>query len=312
VSVVARATSIPLDGNGGSRRVLAEGSTDEFERIPAAEYALATPGFFASLGTPIVDGREFVSADTAVAEHVAVINEVLAKRYWPNESAVGKLLRLESSTGPLVRVVGVARSSRYRSLGELPRSAIWLDLDRVPRSRTLLIVRGTSGDAALIDAVRAAVHDVDPSLPLIGLATLRDHVSVAYAAVETGAIGATSFALIAVLLAASGIYGLVSYTVSLRRREIALRIALGASGHAVMQLAVSRAVLITFMGAAVGLAVVMIVPMGLGKILYGVSPRDPVTAVGACALFCGIAALAAFVPSYRAARLDPMQVLRTE
>jgi len=97
-----------------------------------------------------------------------------------------------------------------------------------------------------------------------------------------------------------------------RRREIALRIALGASGRAVMRLAVSRAVFVTFIGAVIGLAVVMIVPMGLGKILYGVSPRDPLTAAGACALFCGIAALAALMPSYRAARLDPMQVLRTE
>jgi predicted permease len=312
VSVVARATSVPLDGSGGTRRVLAEGSTDEFERVPVAEYGLVTPGFFASLGTPIVAGREFVSADTASPDHVAVINEVLAKRFWPDEPAVGKLLRLESPTGPLVRVIGVARSTRYRSLGELPRSAMWLDLERAPRSRTVLIVRGTSGDVALIDAVRAAVHDVDPSLPLIGLGTLRDHISVAYTAVESGAVSAASFALVAVLLAASGIYGLVSYSVSLRRREIALRIALGASSRAVMQLAVSRAVLVTFIGAAIGLAVVMTVPMGLGKILYGVSPRDPVTAAGACVLFCGIAALAAFVPSYRAARLDPMQVLRTE
>jgi len=312
VRSVGRAASVPLDGNSAVRRVFVAGGTVELERAPVAEYNLSGPGWFRAIGTPIVEGRDFVAADTAAPADVVIVNDVLARRLWPGEPAVGKRLRLESPEGPPLEVVGVARTSKYRALGEAPRPALWRDLDRSPRSRAAVVVRAAGDERALLSAVRAAVREVDPSLPLIGLGTLSERVSVAYAAVDNGAFAALGFGALAVLLAAAGIYGVVSYGVSQRRREIGIRVALGAGRGAVVRLVVGRALGLTLAGSALGLLAALAVPTGIERLLYGVSRADPPALAGAVLLFSAVAALAALLPARRAARLDPMRVLRLE
>ena len=310
VSSIGRASSVPLDGNGAARRIYTDEDPPGFDRAPAAEFSLSAPGYFSAIGTPIIAGRDFQPHDSAGTRDVAIVNDVLARRLWPRESPLGKTIHIDSPTNAPVEVVGVARSSNYRLLGEAPRSAFWRDLDRTPRSRTTIVVRARRVDPALIREVRAAVQEIDPALPLIGLGSLHDHVSLAYSAVESGAVGAATFALLAVLLTTSGIFGAVSYGVSQRRREIGIRIALGARRSTVVRLVASKAVALTAVGIGVGLAVPLLVPMGMDRLLYGVTPRDPLTLVLAAVLFCAVSIAASAIPAGRAARLDPMRVLR--
>ncbi|HEX6748092.1 MAG TPA: ABC transporter permease [Longimicrobium sp.] len=312
VRAVGRAASVPLDGNSAVVRVFADGAPADPERAPVAEYILSGPGWFRAIGTPLVAGRDFVAADTGARSEPVVVNEVLARRLWPGEPAVGKRLRLDSAAGPPLEVVGVARASKYRALGEAPRAAVWRDLDRAARSRSTVVVRAAGNEAALLPAVRAAVREADPALPLIGLGTLRERVSVAYAAVRSGASAALGFGVLAVLLAASGIYGVVSYDVTQRRREIAIRMALGAGRAAVVRLVVGRALRLALAGTVLGLLGAVAVPTGIERMLFGVSRTDPLALAASVVLFCAIAALAAFLPAQRAARLDPMRVLRLE
>jgi len=310
VDAVGRAMSVPLDGNGSARHVFVDGGPTTPDRAPAAEFNLTTPGYFRAIGTRVVDGRDFTRGDSASRLDVVIVNDVLARRLWPGESPIGKTIRIDSPAGPVSEIVGVVRVSNYRTLGERPRAAIWRDLDRVERSRSTIVVRSSASDTRLVGAIRATMREIDPAVPVIGLATLRDHIALAYTPVESGALGATAFGVLAVLLTASGIYGVVSYGVSQRRREIGIRAALGARAGDVVRLVVGRAVRLTLVGVAIGLATVALVPMGLNRLLYGVSSHDPATLGATGLLFLLVAGIAGFVPARRAARLDPMRVLR--
>jgi hypothetical protein len=312
VQSVSHATGIPLDGSGGAVPVFAEDAPAELRRTPVAEFAVIGPGWFATLNTPIVDGREFVPADSAGPVDVVIINEVLARRLWPGQSAVGRRVRIGSATGSAALVIGVARPSRYRTLGETARPALWRSLLRSPRSRTTMLVRTADDERALIPLVQSLMREIDPSLPVVGLGTLRDHVSTAYSAVRGAAVATAGFGVLATLLAAAGIYGVIAYGVAQRRREIGIRMALGAGRGAVVRLSVTRILSLTLAGAAVGLAVVLVVPLGLDALLLGVSARDPLTLAGAVLLFVVTAVLAAAAPARRAAGLEPMHVLRLD
>jgi len=310
--VAARAMFIPLDGNSSVRRVFVDDGASPLDRAPAADFNVSAPGYFRAIGTPLVAGRDFAPEDSAARDEVVIVNDVLARRLWPGQSAIGKSIRLESPAAPLARVIGVARASKYRSIGERPRAAVWRDLDRVSLSRTTVIVRTDGDERALIGPVRGVISEIAPSVPVIGLSTLRDHASLAFSPVMSAAAGGFAFGLLALLLTLSGIWGLVSYTVSRQRREIGIRSALGAGPLALLRVAVGRSMAITFAGLVFGLAIVATVPMGLNSLLYGISPRDPATLVGTAVLFSVVGALAAFIPALAAARSDPMLALRLE
>ena len=313
VRAEARAQSIPLDGSGSGRRIFVEGGAMDLTTAPFAEFNLIAPGFLAALGTPLLEGREFTAADTAARVEPAIVNEVLARRLWPSESALGKRLRLQSQDGTVLEVVGVARVSLYRTLGERPRSALWLSLDRHPRSRTVVLVRAAAGaTTGLAAQVERVVRAIDPGLPIIGLGTLRERISVSYAAVESAAAGALAFAGLGLLLAASGVFGITAYAVSQRRREIGIRMALGARAGSVLRLVAGRALLLTLAGALAGGLIVALVPMGLETMLHGVG-RSDLPALGSGVLLFSVVALgAALAAAWRAVRLNPMRVLRLD
>jgi predicted permease len=311
VRTVARAASIPLDGSSSSRRIFVDGGANEVATAPVAEFNVISAGFLAALGTPLIEGREFARGDTAAAVEPVVVNEVLAHRLWPYESPIGKHLRLQASTGTLLEVVGVAKVSMYRTLGERPRPALWLSLDRNPRSRTVVLVRGAA-TAGLASSIRRTVSAIDPNLPVTGVISLREYISVAYVSVESAALGATAFGILGLLLAASGIYGITSYAVSQRRREIGIRMALGARALSVVRLVTDRALLLTISGALVGTLIVAAVPMGLDSMLYGVARYDFPALAMATMVFAVIALIAAASAARRAVRVDPMRVLRLD
>jgi predicted permease len=312
VRSVGRATAIPLDGSGTTLRIFVNGQETGMAGVPVAELNVVSPGFLSTLGTPILEGRDFTAADTSPAVGPVIVNEVLARRVSPNESAIGKRLRLNSADGPLVEVVGTARTSMYRTLGERPRPAIWLSLDRSPRSRTTILVRTSGSEAGLIASIRRVARDIDPDLPMVDVRSLRSHVSVAYTSVENGAIGALAFGALGLLLAATGIYGITAYAVSQRRREIGIRIALGARGASVVRLVAGRAFGLTAAGALAGGLVVAFVPMGLDTMLHGVAQRDLLTLTLATLLFSAVAGAAAVAAARRSIHHDPMAALRID
>ncbi|HKS07267.1 MAG TPA: ABC transporter permease [Gemmatimonadaceae bacterium] len=312
VTSSARAGVIPLDGTTWARRVYIDGGSTDVRTAPVADLNIIAPGFLATLGTPIVEGREFIEADTAAANEVVIVNETLARRLWPDQSAIGKIVRVESPTGRKAEIIGVARNATYRTLGERPRSAMWMSLDRNPRSRTTTLVRTNGSEAGLIAAIGGAVRAIDPALPVVGLRTLRQHLAVSYVSVETGAVGAAGFGVLALLLAASGVFGLTAYTVSQRRREIGIRVALGARRASVMKLVAGRALILTLSGALSGALIASFVPMGFDAMLFGVAQFDITALTAGTALFGVIGVIAALVAARRAVRLDPAHVLRLD
>jgi predicted permease len=312
VTSSARAAAIPLDGTSWVRRVYVDGGSTDVRTAPAVDLNIVAPGFFTTLGSPIVEGREFLESDTAAAHELLIVNETLARRLWPDQSAIGKIVRIESPAGRKGEIIGVARNTLYRTLGERPRSAMWMSLDRNPISRTTTLVRTNGSERGLIAAIGGVVRAVDPALPVVGLRTLRQHLSVSYVSVESGAVGAAGFGILALLLAASGVFGLTAYTVSQRRREIGIRVALGARRAAVMKLVAGRALILTLVGALAGGLLASFVPMGFDAMLFGVSQLDVAALTGATVLFCVIGVLAALVAARRAVRLDPARVLRLD
>ena len=167
-------------------------------------------------------------------------------------------------------------------------------------------------DAATMAAVRDAVREIDPTLPILGLATLRERVSLSYLPVESGALGAAGFGVLALILVASGIYGIIAYAITQRRREIGIRIALGARRGAVLRLVTGRAMFVAGIGATTGLVTAIFAPMGLDQMLFGVSRFDPRAVGPAVALFAIVVVLAAAIPAWRVLRVSPIQALRLD
>ncbi|MFL5543048.1 MAG: ABC transporter permease, partial [Longimicrobiaceae bacterium] len=279
---------------------------------PAAPPGAPAPRSFAALGTSLVAGREFVPADAAGGTDVVIVNEVLARRLWPRGGAVGKRLRFDAPGSPPATVVGVVRVAKYRALGEMPRPAVWRDLERSPRSRSTIVVRADGDAAALVPRVRAAIAAADPALAPIGLGTLRERVSLAYVALDDGALTGLAFGVLAVLLAAAGIYGVVSYGAAQRRRELGVRAALGAGSGALARLVARQALGTTAAGVAAGLLAVLVLPTGIERVLFGVSRTDPLALAAAVAVIAIVSAAAALIPAHRASRADPMRALRLE
>ena len=311
VLAVARATSIPLDGNSLTERVFSRDAAEPTRAI-FADYFLVSPEYFATLGLPLIAGRGFTRADTSGTEPV-LVNEVLARRVWPDGTErLGQRIRVDSVGGAEVEVVGIVRSNVSRRLGDAPRPLLWRSLDRHPATRTTIIVRGQGGAEQIIPGVRRVMQSIAPDLPLIGLRTMRDRIALAYSAAEGGAVGGTLLGIIASLLAAAGIFGVVSYSVSQRTREMGIRIAIGARPSQLIALIVRSGMRPAVIGLLLGVAAVLSIPAGMSKILYGVSPRDPLVLVGASLSFFIVAIVASLIPAWRGARIDPRKALQAD
>ena len=301
VRSVTRAAFVPLAGDNISLRV--DGV--------ASDAFTVDENYFATMGIPIVAGSSFSAADSNRIEPI-VVNEILAKRLAYSGSIIGRSVRLGGADGPLAEVVGIVRASASRQLSDAPRPLVWLSVYRNPAPRATVIVRTDRPPAAMLAAVRATVHSVDSRLPFIRSGTLEDQVAVAYSAVRTAALIGAAFGALAAILAATGIFGVVSYTVSQRTREIGVRAALGARPAHILALVTGGALRLAAVGVVIGLAMTLVLPAGISKTLYGVSPHDPIVlAISAIAFLC-VAVLASLIPARRALRLDPARALRLD
>lgn len=275
------------------------------------DFATVSPGFFSTLRLPLRAGRVFTAGDRQGAPLVAVVNEAFAAKVWPGENPVGKRLQYGNlSDSTTTEIIGVVANARTHSLGEPPVQTIFTPIAQQGVRRVSLLVRAPEGAASLDRAVRDAVHAIDPDLPvsqqvsysaLIGVSLLPNRVAMLLAA----AFGATGL-----LLAALGLYGLLAFRVQSRRREIGIRMALGATSRAVSRLVVGEGVRLTLAGCAVGLLLAAVLARFLGSMLFGISPLDPLTYLGIGVTLLAVGWLAALGPTMRALRTEPAEVLR--
>ncbi|HEY1306450.1 MAG TPA: ABC transporter permease [Vicinamibacterales bacterium] len=304
---------LPLDAYSAGTRVIPESYVprDAHERIVVG-YSVVGPEYFRAMSTPIVAGRSFEDTDTAATSPVIIINETMARRFWPNESALGKRLRLGDERAPLVEIVGIARNGKYSLLGEPPTEYFFLPHAQHFSGQMTMIARTSASPASLATAVQREIAALDPDVPVYGVKTMPMFLDRLLSLPKSAAALVTIFALIALVMAAVGLYGVISYSVARRTKEIGLRIAVGARRGDVMWMVLRHGMTLTVTGIAIGTGVALALTQLTASLLYGVGPNDPQTFIAAGLLIAGIALLASYVPARRAMRLDPSIALRYE
>jgi len=310
--------SIPLDESLRDLKLISEGQflftvegrDVQSDHSTVVERSSVSPDYFHLLGIPLLRGRLFNELDNDNAPQVAVINQAMARSYWPNEDPLGKRFKAAKAGAPWITVVGVIANARTQSLAQADLPQIYLDLYQTGAKRLAILLRGHLRAAAIADAVREQVQSLDPTLPVSGAQTLNETVSASLAQRRFLMEIVALFALTALLLAGLGIYGVISYLVSERTHEIGIRLALGAGKIDVMRLVMGQGVRLAITGAAVGLIGALIASHLMAGLLYGVRPTDPPTFAGVALLLMGVALFACYVPARRAMRVDPIVALR--
>ncbi len=278
---------------------------------PLADFLFVSGDYFRTLGVPLLQGRTFSDADRQGAPLVVIINQSLARRFFPNENPVGRRLK-QNRDNPWMEVVGVVGDVRYSGLGALAFPALYVPYLQHGWPGAYLVVRATRDPLALAPTVRKAVWSLDKELPVTEMKTAeqRMHESVAEPRFRTLLIGA--FAFLALSLATVGIYGVISYSTTQRTREVGIRVALGAARLDIMRLVLGQALLLSLAGIAAGLIGAFALTRYLAGMLYSVHPTDPLVFAGVSVLLVGMSLLASLIPAHRATKVDPMVALRHE
>jgi len=273
-----------------------------------------TPRYFETVGTRILQGRDFTNGDVAAAPHVVVINESLARLWWPGVSAIGKCMRIGGDTMPCSEIVGITENARRQTLIEDQSLQYFVPLaQRVRREAAPVLLVRPRGDAtATVTPLRRRLQTAAPNLPYVGLQRLEDLVSPQK---RPWRLGATMFAVfggLALLLAAVGLYSVLAYDIAQRTREFGVRVAMGARGADVMRLVLVSGLRTAMLGTLIGVAIALAAGHLVAPLLFQTSPRDPAVLVAVFAVVTSVAMLAAFVPARRAVRVNPIVALRAE
>jgi predicted permease len=297
---------VPLSGRLTGTEVVAEDSTNR----SSVAFSSIAPRYFAAMGIDLVRGRDFGPADRAGSPPVVIVNETVARRLWPDGDAIGRRLRPDERDQPWREVIGVARDGKYGDLLERQRGAMYLPVAQDPASPLTLVAR-TSGDVReLMRGLTGAVQRLDGDMPPFRAHTLEDMIRQVVDKQRAAASLIGVFGAIALLLAAIGIYGVASHAVSLRTREIGIRMSLGARAADVLRMFVRETVTLAVIGVSLGLALSAAASQLLTGFLFGLSPTDAMTFVAAAAVICVVAVSASYLPARRAARVDPLMALR--
>jgi macrolide transport system ATP-binding/permease protein len=276
---------------------------------PTVEYIEVTEDYFKTLGIAIVSGREFMRTDDANVPPLAIINETMAAKYWPTKDPVGQRLKMKDRW---VQVVGIAKNSNYHSKTETPVPFFYVPLRQNFRVQNSLLIRTREAPGAMMKALAREVHALDPNLAPLITDRLQDQIDEISYSQRLAVTLVAIFGAMALFLAAIGLYAVVSYTVSQGTRELGLRMALGADAKDLMRLVMSRGLLLTASGIAIGAIGAIVLTRLMGDLLYKISPHDPL-AFGMAFAVIAIASLAAcFLPAWRATRIDPVLALREQ
>ena len=304
----------PLEGRNANGSFSVEGRAAPAPRAerPRASIGSVSPDYFRTMGIRIIRGRDFNEQDREPAPATVIVNATLANRHWPGEDPIGKRVRFGEDDDSWMTVVGVAGDSRHLGLDTEPNPLIYIPYHRFPLPFMSIAARSAGGPGMIASVVREQVKLIDPELPVDRVEPLGQIVrdSVAQPRFRTLLLGA--FAVIAMLLAAVGVYGLISYSVTQRTREIGIRMALGARPGQVMLPIVREGLMLGLAGVVTGLAGSFAATRVLAAFLFGVDPTDPAAFAGVAVLLLAVAFIASYIPSRRALRVDPITALRAE
>ena len=273
---------------------------------------IVSPDYFRTLGLPLEHGRDFNERDIESAPPVAMVNEVMARLFWPGQDPIGKLLHLADPALPPLEVVGVARDGRMQGFREDMRPCFYRPLAQSYVPEMTLIARTPGGPDLALAEIRRELRALDKDLPVAGAETMHAHLDRALSQERLTASLLSGLGLLALALAVIGIYGVMSFSVAQRTREIGIRMALGAQAPGVLAMILRHAAILLGAGLAIGWAAAALVTRYAASLLYGVSPTDFWTFVAVSAVLAAAAMLACYLPARRAARVDPMVALRYE
>jgi predicted permease len=311
---IGASNSLPMGSARNGFPFVIEGRPADSERSPVAEFAGISPNYFEILGTPLIQGRVFLDSDEPKSQPVAVIDQTLANRYWPGEKPLGKHIQLfqPNPQNPWITIVGVVGDMKSDGFDAPTAPHIYLPAFQGPPYASVLFLRTNANPAALGEQIRAAVQSIDSNLPLFGVRTMDEVISRSMAerrfALEILAI----FAGVALLLAAIGIYGVMSYTFSRRIHEIGIRVALGAQRIDILRMALGEGMRLVVLGLVAGLIGAAALTRFLRSLLFNVTSTDPLVFASIAALLAAVALLACYIPARRATRVDPLVALREE
>jgi putative ABC transport system permease protein len=276
------------------------------------QYTTVLGDYFSAMGMPVLEGRSFQEQDDAQAARVILINAALARHFFPGESPIGKKIGTYFNNGRDREVIGVVGDARHSGLDKEPPPQVYVPFGQNPSQNLNLVVRSGARPEVVAAAVRDVVRSIDKDQPIDRVTTMPELLSqsVAQPRFYTGLL--TIFAVIAFALAALGIYGVISYGVTQRTRELGIRIALGADPRDVMKLVLGRGMLLTVIGVSIGLAGSLALTRLMSDLLFGIRATDPATFALAALLLAGVALAACYIPARRATKVDPITALRCE
>lgn len=304
------ARRLPFTGDGiAFANATIDGYAPAKDEDMRLNYETVGPLYFQTMRIPLSHGRDFDERDQETAPGVVIINETMAQRYWPGGDALGKRLKL---TKDWLQIVGIAKDVKLRSLKEAPQPFLYLPLLQDYRSNMILVVRTAMEPQKMFHAVQTQVDAIDPEMPMFDVRTLEEHIGVWLFLQRMAATLLSIFGVLAVSLAALGLYGVMAYAVSQRTREMGIRVAVGATQGNVLKLVIGQGLTLCVLGMIGGLIIASLVTRFSVHLLYGVSPTDPVTFMSIALLLITVALLACYLPARRAATVDPMIALRIE
>ncbi len=308
----ALVSTLPLTLDYSYTSIYVEGQPiTNVSNLPVAVPNDISPNYFRTMEIPL-RGRDFSDHDDQTESRVAIVNETFARRFFPNREAIGGRFNFGGPDQPFWEIVGVAADGKYNSLGEDPKPAFYRPLWQDYSTSTTLVGRTSGDNASAIAAFRKELLTLDPTLPLFNVTTLTDQMSLPLFPYRMAAIVLGSFGLLAVVLAAIGIYGVMSYVVAGRTREVGVRVALGAARGDVLFLIMKQGMSLALIGLGFGLMGAFGIAQLMVKLLFGVNPTDAITFVGVSLLLALVAALACYLPARRATKVDPLVALRYE
>jgi putative ABC transport system permease protein len=304
----------PLRGsNAAGSFYIEDRSSRNPDDRPFAHIASVSGGFFSAMGIPLVAGRTFSESDTQEAVGVGIVSVALARKYWPGENAVGKRLKFDDNPKePWMTIVGVVGDVHQLGLDQDAPPILFIPYQQFSLPFTNVAVRSSLPTSTVASMVRSQLTTIDPELPPGEVTSLQGVIDRSVAQPRFRTLLISSFALLALILAAVGVFGLISYSVTQRTREIGIRIALGASPRQVLRPMVREGLTLAGIGVGIGLIGALLLGRVINSFLYGVAPRDPLTFTAVALILLFVAFLATYLPARRALRVDPIAALRTE
>jgi predicted permease len=300
---------LPLNFNRKTADAYPEGYVPQLHESMEVRRSDVSAGYFDTLSIPILQGRAFTRDDSETAPRVIVVDETAANRYWPRQNPIGRRL---NAYGRWYTVVGVARNSKHQRVAEDPEPLVYFSLSQMGDTETILQLRTQGNPQLLAENIEQVVHQINARVPVFDVRPLKETTQIALMFQKMEALFASVFGLLALVLAASGIYGVVAYRTQLRTHEIGIRVALGASRSDVLRLVLLQGLRLTAIGLVLGLTLSFVLTRFLRGLLYGVSANDPFTVICGLAVLAAIAVLACYLPAQRAMCVDPVTAIREQ